>query len=231
MVLVALAATYVLARLLPSRSHRRRPPPDAARVAMATAMAFTGVSHLVNPKPFVQHLPAFVPAREQVILGTGLLEMLFGAGLAAPSRRRREVALALAAYLIAVFPANVYVAATGKRIEGLPGASHPWLRLPFQGVYVAWAFWAVPGLLGAGPHTRTAAVGSSGPNRAVNGCCRAVRAAQFRAVISAMDLTGARVTVVRGEGVVEEWADRVRPHSPGLRPRLWHGGEQPRLSD
>lgn len=145
MVLVVLAGTYVVARLFPSRRHRRRPPSDAARVAMATAMTFTGVSHLVNPKPFVQHLPDFVPVREQVIFGTGLLEALFGVGLATPHRWRREVALALAAYLIAVFPANVYVAATGIRIEGLPGASHPWLRLPFQFVYIAWTFWSVPG--------------------------------------------------------------------------------------
>jgi uncharacterized membrane protein len=112
---------------------------------MATAMTFTGVSHIVKPAPFVQHLPDFVPGRERVIFGTGILEMLFGVGLAAPSRRRREVALALAAYLLAVFPANVYVAATGVRIEGLPGASHPWVRLPFQFVYIAWTFWAVPG--------------------------------------------------------------------------------------
>jgi alkanesulfonate monooxygenase SsuD/methylene tetrahydromethanopterin reductase-like flavin-dependent oxidoreductase (luciferase family) len=26
------------------------------------------------------------------------------------------------------------------------------------------------------------------------------------------------------EGVVEEWSDRVEPHSPGLRARLWYGG-------
>jgi uncharacterized membrane protein len=145
MVLVVLAVTYVVARLLPSRRDGGRPPSDAARVAMATAMTFTGVSHVVNPKPFVQHLPDFVPGREQVILGTGLLEALFGVGLTTPHRCRREVALALAAYLIAVFPANVYVAASGVRIEGLPGASHPWLRLPFQFVYIAWTFWAVPG--------------------------------------------------------------------------------------
>jgi uncharacterized membrane protein len=145
MLLVVLAGVYAIARLIPSRLHRRRPPPDAARVAMATAMAFSGVTHVVEPAPFVQHLPDFMPARERVIFWTGLLEVLFGVGLAAPSRRRREVALALAAYLIAVFPANVYVAATGVRIEGLPGASHPWLRLPVQFVYIAWTFWAVPG--------------------------------------------------------------------------------------
>ena len=230
MVLVVLAATYVLARLLPSRSHRRRPPPDAARIAMATAMAFTGVSHLVNPKPFVQHLPAFVPAREQVILGTGLLEMLFGAGLAAPSRRRREVALALAAYLIAVFPANVYVAATGKRIEGLPGASHPWLRLPFQGVYVAWAFWAVPGSGSWPAHAH----GSCGEQRSEPRGERLLPGSPCGPVPRG-DLghgphrcAGDRRP---GGGRRRGGGDRVRPHSPGLRPRLWHGGEQPRLSD
>jgi uncharacterized membrane protein len=145
MVLLVLAVAYVAARLFPSRQEGGRPPTDAARVAMASAMTFTGVSHVVNPKPFVQHLPDFVPGREEVILGTGLLEGLFGVALATPHRWRREVALALAAYLIAVFPANVYVAGRGVRIEGLPGASHPWLRLPFQFVYIAWTFWAVPG--------------------------------------------------------------------------------------
>jgi uncharacterized membrane protein len=143
MVLVVLAGTYVLVRLLPSR--RGRSSPDAARVAMATAMGVAGASHLANPRPFVQHLPEFVPARERVILGTGLLEMFLGAALAAPTRRRREIALALAAYLVAVFPANVYVAVAGVRIDDLPGASHPWMRLPLQAVYVAWTFWAVPG--------------------------------------------------------------------------------------
>jgi len=144
MVLVLLVGTYVLARLVPSRAGRR-PPPDAARVAMAAAMCVAGGSHLRNPRPFVQHLPPSVPGRRRIILGTGLLEILLGAGLTAPTRWRREIALALAAYLVAVFPANVYVAVAGVRIEGLPGASHPWLRLPLQAVYVAWAFWAVPG--------------------------------------------------------------------------------------
>ncbi|GAB3200322.1 LLM class flavin-dependent oxidoreductase [Geodermatophilus arenarius] len=30
------------------------------------------------------------------------------------------------------------------------------------------------------------------------------------------------------EGVVEEWSDRVQPHSPGLRDRLWYGGASTR---
>src|SRR4051794_39712148 len=36
---------------------------------------------------------------------------------------------------------------------------------------------------------------------------------------------GERASTFSGrEGVVEEWSDRVQPHSPGLRSRLWYGG-------
>jgi alkanesulfonate monooxygenase SsuD/methylene tetrahydromethanopterin reductase-like flavin-dependent oxidoreductase (luciferase family) len=38
-------------------------------------------------------------------------------------------------------------------------------------------------------------------------------------------VSGERATTFRGrEGVVEEWSDRVEPHSPGLRDRMWYGG-------
>jgi alkanesulfonate monooxygenase SsuD/methylene tetrahydromethanopterin reductase-like flavin-dependent oxidoreductase (luciferase family) len=38
-------------------------------------------------------------------------------------------------------------------------------------------------------------------------------------------IAGERATTFRGrEGVVEEWSDRVEPHSPGLRARTWYGG-------
>ena len=91
-------------------------------------------------------LHEIVPYRPAVILGTGVVEILLGIGLLIPRRRRREIALALVAYLIAVFPANVYVAVTDVPVEDF-GGGNPWLRLPFQAVYIAWVFWAVPGAL------------------------------------------------------------------------------------
>src|SRR5213080_724186 len=33
------------------------------------------------------------------------------------------------------------------------------------------------------------------------------------------------------EGVVEEWSDRVQPHSPGLQHRLWYGGTSLRSAE
>jgi alkanesulfonate monooxygenase SsuD/methylene tetrahydromethanopterin reductase-like flavin-dependent oxidoreductase (luciferase family) len=43
---------------------------------------------------------------------------------------------------------------------------------------------------------------------------------------------GERATSFRGrEGVVEEWSDRVEPHSPGLADRLWYGGASRRSAE
>jgi len=40
----------------------------------------------------------------------------------------------------------VYVALTAVPMDDL-GGDNPWLRLPFQAVYIAWVLWAVPGAL------------------------------------------------------------------------------------
>jgi alkanesulfonate monooxygenase SsuD/methylene tetrahydromethanopterin reductase-like flavin-dependent oxidoreductase (luciferase family) len=37
-------------------------------------------------------------------------------------------------------------------------------------------------------------------------------------------LRGERATTFRGTEGIEEWSDRVEPHSPGLASRLWYGG-------
>ena len=141
-IFAVLVGAFLIAMLVPARGGRRSHR-DAARLAMAVAMVFSGVSHFADTAAFVQLLPEFVPARSGVILATGVIEILLGVGLVA-ARWRREVALVLVAYLVAVFPANVYVAVADIPLEGL-GGGNPWLRLPFQAIYIAWVLWAVPG--------------------------------------------------------------------------------------
>jgi uncharacterized membrane protein len=143
---VVLVAAFLVALAVPRRAGRRSPR-RAALIAIGVAMVFAGVSHFADPEPFVQLLPEFVPGREALILTTGVIEILLGAGLALARRWRREIALVLVAYLVAVFPANVYAAVADVQVEGLGGGNN-WVRLPFQAVYVAWVFWAVPDTLG-----------------------------------------------------------------------------------
>lgn len=130
------AASLVLAL------RRRYSTRQAARIGMAIAMAFAGVSHLLMPTPFVQHLPTWVPMREELIFLTGLLEIALGAALLLRQPWRRLAGLMLAGYLVAVFPSNIYVAVAGVEVDGQPGGAYAWLRLPFQLLFIAWALWS-----------------------------------------------------------------------------------------
>ena len=134
--LLVLAGTTAVAWLL---GRRHGTLADHARRGMAGAMIVAGVAHLVSPDPFVQHLPDWVPAREGIVLVTGLVEIALGAALFAPRRWRPLAGIVLAAYLLAVWPANIYVAVAGVEVDGQPGGIYPWLRLPFQVLFIWWA--------------------------------------------------------------------------------------------
>lgn len=113
----------------------------SARLGFAIAFAVAGVSHLVAPTPFLQHLPEWVPLRVELVAITGAMEVALGAALLLRQPWRCRAGRATAAYLVAVLPANVYVAAAGVEVDGQPGGFYPWVRLPFQALFVAWVLW------------------------------------------------------------------------------------------
>ena len=50
--------------------------------------------------------------------------------------------MVLALYFLAIFPSNVYVAVFDVEVDGQPGGAYPWLRLPLQLLFIAWALWS-----------------------------------------------------------------------------------------
>ena len=139
--LAVLAVATLVAGGWRHKAHRARRR-DAARTGMAIAMVVAGVTHWFNPTPFVQHLPPWVPMAEPLIYATGVLEVGLGVALGLPQPWRRVAGRALAAYLLAVFPSNVYVAVANVAVDGQPGGWYPWARLPLQALFVAWALWS-----------------------------------------------------------------------------------------
>lgn len=114
---------------------------DKACFAAGFAFLFTGVSHFTNPARFIEMMPPFIPAHAEMVIVSGAAEIAGALGLMIPATRR-AAAMGLLALLIAVFPANVYVAIAGKTVQGMPSASwYYWVRLPFQFVYMAWIYW------------------------------------------------------------------------------------------
>lgn len=110
------------------------------RVLLAVFMIGAGALHFVKPAPYVAIMPAFLPYPLALVYISGVFEIIFGAGLLIP-RLSRLAAWGLIALFIAIFPANINMA-----VNELPfmGEVHPvfnWVRLPLQGVLIAWAYW------------------------------------------------------------------------------------------
>ncbi|MDC3956097.1 DoxX family protein [Polyangium jinanense] len=113
----------------------------ALRVVLALAMIGVGILHFTSPEPFVHIVPAALPAPLALVYVSGVAEIAGGVGLLIP-RLRRAAGIGLIALYVAVFPANINMA-----IHEIPIGEDPvpewalWARLPFQIVFIAWAYW------------------------------------------------------------------------------------------
>jgi uncharacterized membrane protein len=108
---------------------------------LAVLMVLAGVMHFRAPRGYEQMMPAWLPAHRQLVLISGVFEVLGGVGLVVP-QTQVFAAWGLIALFIAVFPANVNMAIhkipLGKKV--MPTWAL-WARLPAQAVFIAWA-WA-----------------------------------------------------------------------------------------
>jgi len=111
---------------------------------MAVFYVLAGFNHLVNPAFYVAIVPPDLPAPEWLNLLSGLAEIVLGVFVLEP-RTRVLAAWGIIALLVAILPSNVYVATANIGIPGgAPGTGNAvanWLRLPFQLVLIAWAWW------------------------------------------------------------------------------------------
>nr|WP_231754487.1 DoxX family protein [Halapricum sp. CBA1109] len=96
------------------------------------------------PGAYEQAVPPQLPWPRALVYLSGVAEVVLGAGVLF-ERTRRQSAWGLIALLVAVFPANVYMAVdAGFELPGVSRALSDaalWARLPMQAVLVAWAWW------------------------------------------------------------------------------------------
>ena len=116
---------------------------------MGPAYVVAGLMHFVVPDLYVQIIPPILPAPLLLVYLSGVAEIAVGIGLLVP-RTRTYAAWATIALLVAIFPANVYMATSGVAVQGMPGGGDPsavvrWGRLPLQGVLILWAYWYTDG--------------------------------------------------------------------------------------
>lgn len=112
------------------------------RIILAILFVASGSLHLVAPQIYLKIIPPALPAPLFLVYISGAAEILGGLGLVLPSTRR-AAAWGLVVLLIAVFPANVYMATAHVHFSGFIGQSWAqWARLPLQLplIYRAWLY-------------------------------------------------------------------------------------------
>ena len=108
-----------------------------SRSALALIFVLAGSWHFVHPATYLAIMPPQLPQPLALVYVSGVFEVLGGLGLM-PRRTRRLAGWGLLALLVAVFPANLYMALIHEKL-GIPGWV-AWGRLPLQLPLMWWVY-------------------------------------------------------------------------------------------
>ncbi|MEM9136665.1 MAG: DoxX family protein [Cyanobacteria bacterium P01_F01_bin.42] len=119
---------------------------DTLKGVLAVCIIVAGIFHFAAPQPFISIVPEILPYPAAIVYISGVIEILLGVGLLVPLTSRL-CAWGMVALFIAVYPANLNMAFNHIHIDGIPdGWWFQAIRLPFQFVLIAWAYWYTDGV-------------------------------------------------------------------------------------
>ena len=110
----------------------------AGRLVMGALYLVAGAGHFLLARVYAGIMPDYLPAHRELVLISGAAEMAGGLGVLLP-QTRRVAAWGLVGLLIAVMPANVWMAQHPERYPNI-SIWLLWARLPLQVPLIAWAW-------------------------------------------------------------------------------------------
>jgi uncharacterized membrane protein len=108
----------------------------ALRPLVGPLFVAAGALHFRHTRWYVSIMPDYLPAHRGLVYASGAAEMAGGAGLMVPTVRRLA-GWWLIATLVAVFPANVWMAQHPERYPVPGGRASLFARLRLQAVFIA----------------------------------------------------------------------------------------------
>ena len=115
------------------------------RWLLAALLVAAGVSHLTwGRRGYRIVVPDWATRmlhtdKDAVVVGSGAVEIMLGAGLVALPRERTRLGAAVTVFFIAVFPGNVHQWQTGRSAPLLDTDTRRFVRLLLQPLLVVWA--------------------------------------------------------------------------------------------
>ena len=108
-------------------------------IIMSVFYISVGLSHFTDPNWFLQIVPPYLPFKIELVYISGFFEILFG-GMLLFRKTRFLAGWGLILLLLAVYPANIYLAQTnGAAMNTTPLVA--WGRLPVQFIFIWIAYW------------------------------------------------------------------------------------------
>jgi uncharacterized membrane protein len=108
------------------------------RCVIAAIFVAGGAAHFAWPGMYEKIVPPYLGDKRRLVEVSGAFEILGGVGARVPGTRR-AAGWGLIALLIAVFPANVYMATDAARFAAIPRWAL-YARLPLQLLLIRWVF-------------------------------------------------------------------------------------------
>jgi uncharacterized membrane protein len=110
------------------------------RLLLAVLFLVAGSLHFFLPAAYLKIVPPSLPAHLAIVYVSGAAEILGGVCLLFPPTRH-AAAWGLVILLVAVLPANIYMATAHLPAPGIVGQSWAqWLRIPLQLPLIFWAW-------------------------------------------------------------------------------------------
>ena len=108
---------------------------------MSLLYVIVGIKHFTNTDFFVNIVPSIINYKEEVVLVSGLIEVILGI-LLLFNQTRKFAAWGIILLLIAVFPANIYLYLSETARDTLSISKNQALyRLPFQIPLMIISYW------------------------------------------------------------------------------------------
>ena len=110
---------------------------------MGIGYIWVGVQHFIDTSFFLKIMPPSFPLHKESVYVSGVLEILFGSVIII-KKTRFYASWGIILLLIAVYPANIYLAFSddAQQAIGVSSFFASWIRLPIQFALIALAYFS-----------------------------------------------------------------------------------------
>ena len=118
----------------------------SGKIAMSVMLLFTSIGHFKFTRGMTMMMPEWIPAKKEMVLITGIVEILAAIGILVPSASRMTGIL-LIIFFVLILPTNISAAVRHVNYEKADysgkGTEYLWFRVPFQLLLIGWIYFFI----------------------------------------------------------------------------------------